>query len=144
MPSTRPALRASTPILAMLALAGCTGIGGGWPGSSAAPETTQTATPQPSAPAAAPVNLAGRWMLSSPGRGQCPMTFGATGPAATEGTIAPAGGCPGKFFTSRKWTYDQGGLTIRDHKNQPLAQLSSEDASFQGKATSGEPVTLTR
>ena len=23
-----------------------------------------------------------------------------------EGTIAPEGGCPGKFFTSRKWIYE--------------------------------------
>ena len=124
-------------MVALLALAGCTGVGFDFPGSSAAPETGP--------PVAAPsINLAGRWLLSSPGGGQCAMTFGSTAPTAAEGTIAPAGGCPGKFFTSRKWTYDQAGLTIRDHKGQPLAQLSGEGASFQGKATSGEPVALTR
>ena len=139
MQDIRPALRASIPILALLALAGCTGIGFDFPGSSAAPEATQ-----PSARGAAPVDLAGRWLLSSPGGGQCPVTFGSAAATAAEGTIAPAGGCPGKFFTSRKWTYDQAGLTIRDHKGQPLAQLSGEGASFQGKATSGEPVALTR
>ena len=72
------------------------------------------------------------------------MTFGSANATATEGAIAPAGGCPGKFFTSRKWIYDQAGLTIRDHKGQPLAQLSGDGASFQGKATSGEPVILAR
>ena len=138
MQDTRPALRASF-LIPALALAGCTGIGVDLPGLSAAPEATP-----PSARGAAPVDLAGRWLLSSPGGGQCAVTFGSAAATAAEGTIAPAGGCPGKFFTSRKWTYDQAGLTIRDHKGQPLAQLSGEGASFQGKATSGEPVALTR
>ncbi len=87
--------------------------------------------------------MAGRWLLSSPGRGQCNMTFGSAAPAAVEGTIAPEGGCPGKFFTSRKWTFEQAGLMMRDHNGQPLAQLSGEGGGrFDGKATSGEPVTL--
>ena len=64
------------------------------------------------------------------------MTFGAAGAAAVEGTIAPEGGCPGKFFTSRKWTYDQAGLTMRDHTGQPLAQLS-EAASGQSARRAG-------
>jgi hypothetical protein len=45
---------------------------------------------------------------------------------------------------SRKWTYDQTGLTLRDHNGQPLAQLAGEGGNFQGKATSGEPVALMR
>ena len=72
------------------------------------------------------------------------MTFGASGPTATDGTIAPEGGCPGKFYMSRKWAYDQTGLTLRDHNGQPLAQLAGEGGNFQGKATSGEPVALMR
>lgn len=88
--------------------------------------------------------MAGRWLLTSPGRGQCLMTFGAPTADAIEGTIAPQGGCPGKFFTSRKWSFQQGSLTMRDHTGQPLAQLSGEGAQFEGKATNGEPVTLTR
>jgi hypothetical protein len=72
------------------------------------------------------------------------MTFGAASPAAAEGTIAPEGGCPGKFFTSRKWSYDQAGLTMRDHNGQPLAQLSSAGTQFNGKAANGEPITLMR
>jgi hypothetical protein len=127
--------RASALILVLLALTGCSGID--WPGSSSSP----TAPPQAGAP---PVSLAGRWQLSSPSRGQCNMTFGASSPAAADGTIAPEGGCPGKFYMSRKWTYDQTGLTLRDHNGQPLAQLAGEGGNFQGKATSGEPVALMR
>ncbi len=102
------------------------------------------ATPAPPAPASAPaVNLAGRWVLAQPGRGQCIMTFGAQ-PNATEGTIAPQGGCPGKFFTSRKWTSDTSGLVIRDHNSEPLAQLSSKDGRFEGQSATGDPITLSR
>ena len=141
MHDTRPAFRASAPILVLLALTGCTGMD--WPGSSSSSTATAT-TAQPSQAGPPPVSLAGRWQLSSPGRGQCNMTFGASNPAAADGTIAPEGGCPGKFYMSRKWTYDQAGLTLRDHNGQPLAQLAGEGGNFQGKATGGEPVALMR
>jgi hypothetical protein len=139
MHDIRPAFRAAALLLATLALAECSGerLGGfELPGSSGSPTAGQPGTPS--------VSMAGRWLLTSPGRGQCHMTFSAASPAAAEGTIAPEGGCPGKFFTSRKWSYDQGGLVMRDHNGQPLAQLSSAGATFEGKATSGEPVTLLR
>jgi hypothetical protein len=137
MQDLRPAFRASALILALLAVAGCSGVSLDGLGSS-----TATA-PVVATPGAPPISMTGRWLMSSPGRGQCHMTFGAA-PAAVDGTIAPEGGCPGKFFTSRKWTYDQAGLTMRDHNGQPLAQLSNEGPGFQGKATSGEPVSLLR
>jgi hypothetical protein len=125
--------------LAMLALAGCSTQQLGVVESSApAPGAVPV---QPSAP---PVNLAGRWLFSSPGRGQCHMTFGAASATAAQGTIAPEGGCPGKFFTSRKWTYEQSGLVMRDHNSQPLAHLSGGASQFTGKSTAGEPVTLIR
>ena len=139
MHDTRPAFRASALILVQaLALAGCSVD---MPGFSSTPAASTAQPPQAGAP---PVSLAGRWQLSSPGRGQCNMTFGSAGPAAVDGTIAPEGGCPGKFYMSRKWSYDQAGLTMRDHNGQPLAQLSGEGGSYQGKATSGEPVALMR
>lgn len=73
------------------------------------------------------------------------MSFGTAGPNAADGTIAPEGGCPGKFFTSRKWTIDaSGGLTLRDHNGRPLAQLSAAGAGFNGRSTGGEPVSLVR
>jgi hypothetical protein len=70
------------------------------------------------------------------------MTFGAANATAAEGTIAPEGGCPGKFYMSRKWTYDQNGLTMRDHNGQTLALLVGEGGRFDGKAASGESVAL--
>jgi hypothetical protein len=72
------------------------------------------------------------------------MTFGAT-PDATEGSIAPAGGCPFNFFTSRKWTYSAAGLAIRDHNAQVLAQLAPAGPNrFEGKTGSGQDVALSR
>ena len=69
----------------------------------------------------------------------------APGPAAfaLQGTIAPEGGCPGNFFTSRKWTFEHGMLIIRDFKNQPLAQLSYSVDHFEGQDASGK-LTLSR
>jgi protease inhibitor Inh len=140
MPPIRTGFRVL--LLTMLALtaAGCGGFSGfELPGSGGA------AAPPLARPSPPPVNMAGRWMLASPGRGQCSMTFGAAAPGAAEGTIAPEGGCPGKFFTSRKWGFDSNGLTIRDHNSEPLAQLSAAGGvRFDGKATTGDPVTLTR
>jgi hypothetical protein len=71
------------------------------------------------------------------------MTLGAT-PGAAEGTIAPAGGCPGNFFTSRKWTFEHDMLIIRDHKSETLAELSFSAGRFQGQATGGGSITLAR
>ena len=68
----------------------------------------------------------------------------ALGPAfPLQGTIAPEGGCPGNFFTSRKWTFEHGMLIIRDFKNQPLAQLSYSIDHFEGQDASGK-LTLSR
>jgi hypothetical protein len=92
-----------------------------------------------------PVNLAGRWTLSATGSSSCGMTFGATSPDVTEGTIAPGGGCPFNFFTSRKWSYTDAGLTLRDHNAQALGQLSPAGPNrFEGKASSGQDVALSR
>ena len=72
------------------------------------------------------------------------MTFGAN-PNATEGSIAPAGGCPFNFYTSRKWTYTEAGLTIRDHTAQTLAQLAPAGPNrFEGKTGSGQDIALSR
>src|SRR5215813_12207710 len=91
-----------------------------------------------------PVNMAGRWTLAAPGTGGCAMNFGAT-PGAAEGTIAPEGGCPGNFFTSRKWVFEENGLVIRDHTGQALARLALGGAGrFDGQATGGQAVSLAR
>ena len=95
-------------------------------------------------PGTPPEPMAGRWMLAAAGSSQCSVTFGA-GPNEFEGTIAPEGGCPGTFFTSRKWTFEQGSLVIRDHTGAVLAQLTQAvPGRFEGKATSGLVMTLSR
>jgi hypothetical protein len=115
------------------------GMSSGGPSSSpgAAPAAAPSAVPPP-------VNLAGRWTLSSAGSGSCARTFGAN-PDAAEGTIAPGGGCPFNFFTSRKWNYTVTGLTIRDHNAQALAQLTPAGPDrFEGKSNSGQDLALSR
>jgi hypothetical protein len=112
-------------------------------GSSSSPPSG--GAPASGSPAVAPpLNLAGRWTLSSTGTNSCAMTFGAN-PNATEGTIAPAGGCPYNFYTSRKWAYAETGLTIRDHNAQTLAQLAPAGPNrFEGKTGSGQDIALSR
>jgi hypothetical protein len=114
---------------------------------AAAPTDRVAASPLAAPPgprAAPPFSMAGRWTLNSPGAGTCAMNFaGAAG--AAEGTIAPEGGCPGNFFTSRKWVFEQDGLVIRDHTGKPLAQLAVVSPSrLDGQATGGQPVMLAR
>ncbi len=118
-------------ILIALGLAGCASESMG-AGSLTA---TQGAAPEP---------MGGRWQLAAPGLSRCAMNLGGSG-AGSEGTIAPEGGCPGNFYTSRKWSFEQGSLVIRDHNGQPLAQLAREaPGRFEGRAANGQPLTLTR
>jgi hypothetical protein len=90
------------------------------------------------------VTMTGRWLLSAPNAPPCGMAFGAAAPQAREGSIAPEGGCPGNFFTSRHWAFEQGGLIIKDHTDQPLAQLRFTNGRFEGTSSAGTPVTLAR
>jgi len=104
-------------------------------------DASSVATPAASGP---PPGFGGRWTLSATGAPSCAMTFGAV-QDATEGTIAPAGGCPFNFFTSRKWTWTQAGLAIRDHNAQVLAQLTPAGPNrFEGKTVAGQDVALSR
>jgi hypothetical protein len=138
--------RAAIPIVLCSALlAACSGSDrfGVNSGAPAGPASGAAPASGPAA-AAPPVSLAGRWTLSSTGTGSCAMTFGAN-PDATEGTIAPGGGCPFNFFTSRKWSYTEAGLTLRDHNAQTLAQLTPAGPNrFEGKTNAGQEVALSR
>jgi Protease inhibitor Inh len=59
--------------------------------------------------------------------------------------VAPEGGCPGKLFMSRKWSFEQNALVLRNPKGEPLAQLSSaEPGRLEGRSISGEAISLTR
>lgn len=133
--SSRPASAALAVI--SLALAGCAGerLSSTF-GGQQEPAHTGSIRPQ--------VDMTGRWVLVSPGRGQCNMNFGG-GPGAPNGSIAPEGGCPGNLFTSRNWNFEQAGLILRDHTGAPLAQLSAAgNARFDGRSVAGEPITLHR
>jgi hypothetical protein len=127
--------------LAPIVLAGCATEGNLFTGPLAATR----ASPEPPKPAAPPVNMAGRWMFVALNGSQCWMTFTAP-PGASSGKIAPEGGCPGNFFTSRQWAFDRGDLVISDHKEQPLARLTASDppGGFTGTSANGIGVNLYR
>jgi hypothetical protein len=109
------------------------------------PFATTQATQEPARPAPPPVEMAGRWMLASPSGGPCGMNF-TSAAGATQGRIRPEGGCPGNFFTSRQWAFEQGALVIYDHKQQQLARLAASEppGRFEGTAANGIQVTLSR
>jgi hypothetical protein len=128
-------------MLATLALVACTSDRNLWTD----PFATTQATPEPPRPAPPPIDMAGRWMLASPSGGPCGMNF-TSAAGATQGRIRPEGGCPGNFFTSRQWAFEQGALVIYDHKQQQLARLAASEppGRFEGAAASGIQVTLSR
>lgn len=131
-------------LVALIGLAACSSsmLSGG-------PEPHETvAGVAPAAPAPPPIDLAGRWQLSAAAGGACMMNFG-DGPSvggglASQGTIAPAGGCPGNFFMSRKWTFENGALVIHDFKDKQLAQMSYVGGHFEGHDASGSALTLSK
>lgn len=142
-----PAARVFVGVLALtagLALAGCSvGTLSGIISSDPSDAASATGAAAPSGPPPA-VDMAGRWVLATPGAGNCGMNFAAA-PGAREGTIAPEGGCPGKFFTSRRWAVEQNAIIIRNHAGEMLAQFSvAEPSRLQGQAANGEQVSLTR
>jgi len=68
------------------------------------------------------------------------MTFAA--PAPTEGTIAPEGGCPANFFTSRLRARSAGDP---GHTRKLLVVLKPNTAGrFEGELPNGEVVWLER
>lgn len=129
-------------LTAALTTGGCSlGTLNGIISSDAADQAPTAATRAGPAPA---VNMAGRWVLATPGAGYCGMNFAAT-PGANEGTIAPEGGCPGKFFTSRQWALEHNAIIIRNHTGEMLAQLNvAEPSRLEGQSATGEQVSLTR
>jgi hypothetical protein len=132
----RHGAKAAAALFVLAALAACA--------SAPKPEPPPVAAappPAPSAPTPPPIDLAGRWRLAAAAGGACFMTFG-DAPGAAQGTIAPEGGCPGNFFTSRKWTFEHDALIIRDHKGQPLAQLSFTGGHFEGQDDKGGTLSL--
>ncbi len=129
---------------ALAALAGCGGVSLPGPVASEPPTARAAAPGARAAPTPPPIDMAGRWLLASTAGGACAVTLAGT-PGSPDGTIAPEGGCPGNFFTSRRWTFDQGALVIRNHTGEPLARLAfAPPARFEGQAANGETISLTR
>jgi hypothetical protein len=134
-------------LAALTACASTDRFGGGQPDQTAAappPQPPAPPQPPPPPPPPPPVDLAGKWKLSAAGGGGCVMTFGNSPVSAAEGPVAPAGGCPGNFFTSRKWTFEHDMLIIRDHKGEVLVELSFVDGHFDGQVANGGAITLAR
>ena len=98
-----------------------------------------------STPAAAPIDasMTGRWILTAPNAPSCGVEFRGAADARN-GAVAPDGGCPGNFYTSRRWAMEGNILTITDGENQPLAQLRPGGTRFEGQSTNGVPLTLER
>lgn len=124
-----PTFRAAAGVLIALLLANCAG---GVLGESKPAATVPTGD-----------DMIGRWFLAEPNAPPCGMNFGGAA-GAQQGTVTPDGGCPGKFFTSRRWALEQNALTINDYENRPLAHLMFANGRFEGQAAADAPVTLSR
>ena len=133
----RRGAKAAVSLLMLGALAACAGTPKPEPATAGA-APAPAPPPQPTPP---PTELAGRWRLTAAAGGACAMTLGA---GASQGTIAPEGGCPGNFFTSRKWTYENDYLIIRNHKGEPLAHLSFTGGHFEGEDSGGGTLSLSK
>jgi len=139
---SRRAAQALAAVAVLAVLAGCASTNP-FGGTKSEPQASAAPAPPPPPPQPPPVDLAGRWRLAAPGSGGCFMNFGHA-PGAVQGTIAPEGGCPGSFFTSRKWTFERNTLIIRNHKDEPLALLSFSGGRLEGHETGGAPLSLSR
>jgi hypothetical protein len=93
------------------------------------------------------INMAGRWTLSAPNRGHCGMNF--TGGEGDGSTIAPEGGCPGSFYTSRSgrskkamWSFAT--TMASNWQSSRPARRAAAQVWFEGQAVAGERVMLAR
>jgi hypothetical protein len=146
-------IAASLTVCAAMTLAGCSfverlGVNDEPQQQSTSAATTTTATAS-LAPIAAPrggppIEMSGRWVLAATGSSSCGMVFNSAA-GALEGTVAPEGHCPGKLLNTRKWTFEQNSLILRNPNGDPLAQLvSSEPGRLEGRSMTGDSISLTR
>jgi hypothetical protein len=122
-------LRAAAALAIGAALCGCAGT---------LPTSLSEEAPAPKVP------MTGRWLLGAKDAPPCGMVFKAAANGQS-GTIAPEGGCPGNFFTSRSWAFVNGGLQMNDHNGDTLAQLRPAGDRFTGESSGGGlSLTLSR
>jgi Protease inhibitor Inh len=131
-------------LLAGVLLAGCSSnpLGSSNFLSSLSPQHAAASAPAAAAPP--PPNMAGRWQLAAANGQQCYVNFsGAQG--AAQGAVAPEGGCPGNFFTTRHWAFQHGSLALLDHKSKLLVQMKrNAEGRFEGETANKELVWLER
>jgi protease inhibitor Inh len=96
-----------------------------------------------SAPAQKDLTLPGRWILSTANAPTCGLEFGGAA-GGRGGSVSPDGGCPGKFYMSRRWSMEDGAITITDAENQPLAHFRLVGDRYEGQSTGGTSMTLSR
>lgn len=128
-----------------MVLAGCSvDRGGGYAGPTGYGPTGATLAPITEArPSPPPLDMMGTWRLAAPNGSACTIHF--AGGQSADGTIRPEGGCPGDFYTSRRWSYESGALVLKDHNQTELARLRMAGPNqFEGQAANGELLTLTR
>jgi len=114
-------------ILVVLTLTGCAG----------------ERVPLESAPTQKDLTLPGRWILSTANAPTCGLEFGGAA-SGRAGSVSPDGGCPEKFYTSRRWLMADGAITITDAASQPLAHFRLVGDRYEGQSTNGTPMTLSR
>jgi hypothetical protein len=114
-------------MLVLLTLTGCT----------AERTSLESAAPQKD------LTVPGRWILSAPNAPSCGLEFGGSA-SGRAGSVSPDGGCPGNFYRSRRWSMEDGAITITDAENQPLAHFRLAGDRYEGQSTSGMPMTLSR
>ncbi len=131
--------------MSLVALANCNGFNPFGTHESlqanVAPPPTDSAAAPPEAP---PIALTGRWHLAAASGKSCYVTLAVKPGAAASGTTAPEGGCPGNFYTTRKWTYENGALILRDFKGQILGRLTYSGDRFEGQDNSGTAISLAK
>ena len=84
----------------------------------------------------------GRWILTAPNAPSCGLNF--TVASATAGNATPDGGCPERFYLSRRWRLGEGTLTIVDADDATLGTFRVNGDRFEGKSDAGTPITLSR
>ena len=96
-----------------------------------------------STPTQKDLTIPGRWILSTANAPTCGLEFGGAA-GGRAGSVSPDGGCPERFYTSRRWSMDDGAMTITDAENQLLARFRLVGDHYEGQSSSGTSMTLSR